>query len=135
MAANANCAVAIEIHSHHNEFKMHLLVECRVKFKSPFQKKKISHWNSEQPLAGPRIEGLTWKIHFQYVCIFHSPRPPWTDSIIYYYQQRKYFRTHNLISTNSYDTAVLGCMYFLFKFYRIRRQWHNLIYNFNKSRV
>lgn len=33
-----------------------------------------------------------------------------------------------------YDTAVL-CVCFLLKFYRIRRQWHNLIYNFNKSGV
>jgi len=40
MAANANFAVAIEIHSHHNEFKMRLPVECRVKFKSGFPRKK-----------------------------------------------------------------------------------------------
>lgn len=44
MAANAHFAVAIEIHSHHNEFKMRLPVECRVKFKSGFiQKKKKGH--------------------------------------------------------------------------------------------
>jgi len=43
MATNANFAVAIEIHSHHNEFKMLLPVECRVKFKSgcPRGKKKV----------------------------------------------------------------------------------------------
>jgi len=39
MAANANFTVAIEIHSHHNEFKMRLPVEL-LNSNRAFQKKK-----------------------------------------------------------------------------------------------
>lgn len=41
MAANTNFAVAIEIHSHHNEFKMRLPVEL-LNSNRAFQKKKRS---------------------------------------------------------------------------------------------
>jgi len=40
MAANANFAVAIEIHSHHNEFKMRYLLNAVLNSNRAFQKEK-----------------------------------------------------------------------------------------------
>lgn len=71
MAANANCAVAIEIHSHHNEFKMHLLVECRVKFKSPFQKKKNKSLKLRTTFGGTTYTGTYMKDSFS-ICLYFS---------------------------------------------------------------
>lgn len=78
MAANANFAVVIEIHSHHNEFKMRLPVECRVKFKSGFPRGKKKVIETPNNLWRDHVErGAHMKDSFSIcVCVFPSPGPP-----------------------------------------------------------